>query len=253
MATAQTVFKRYEKKYLLNQTQYERMLTFLNDYMKQDEYGLHTIRNIYYDTDEYDLIRTSLGKPLYKEKFRVRSYSQVSEMDTVFLELKKKYDGVVYKRREALTLAEADAYLKYGYQPLKNGQIMHEIDWFLNINDIMPKVFIAYDRIALFSEEDPNLRVTFDHNIRFRDYDLSLSSPAYGKKLLEHDRYLMELKIGNAMPLWLSQYLARENIFQTSYSKYGTCYTNYLFYKKLAVINRPDYDYSLQKGGIYCA
>ncbi len=253
MAMTQTVFKRYEKKYLLNRKQYERMLTFLGSYMKPDEYGLHTIRNIYYDTDNYDLIRTSLGKPIYKEKFRVRSYRQVTDQDIVFLELKKKYDGVVYKRREALTLSEANAYLEYDRQPLKSGQIMHEIDWFLNLNEISPKVFIAYDRIALFSEDDPNLRVTFDHNIRFRDYDLDLTCGAYGKELLERGQYLMELKIGNAMPVWLAGYLASENIYQTSYSKYGSCYTDYLYYKELSKAASPAFGITIQKGGIHCA
>lgn len=253
MTAAQTVFKRYEKKYLLNRRQYEEILTFLSFYMTPDEYGLHTIRNIYYDTDHYDLIRASLGKPIYKEKFRIRSYKQVTDKDTVFLELKKKYNGVVYKRREALTLTEANAYLDYNQHPLRSGQIMHEIDWFLNLNDITPKTFIAYDRIAFYSEEDPNLRVTFDHNIRFRDYDLNLSLGAYGKELLPKEQYLMELKIGSAMPLWLANYLADRNIFQTSYSKYGTCYTDYLFYKELAKANSPIFDIAESKGGIYCA
>lgn len=249
----QTVFKRYEKKYLLNRKQYERILAFLGSYMKQDNYGLHTIRNIYYDTDNYDLIRTSLGKPIYKEKFRVRSYKQVSDKNPVFLELKKKYDGIVYKRRETLTLSEANAYLMYQQQPFKSGQIMREIDWFLNLNNISPKIYIAYDRIALFSENDPNLRITFDHNIRFRDYDLDLSCGAYGKELLERDQYLMELKVTNAMPLWLADFLAAEQIFQTSFSKYGTCYTDYLFYKELARANTPAFGMDSQKGGIYCA
>lgn len=249
----QSVFKRYEKKYLLSRQQYEKISKFLVPYMKYDDYGLHTIRNIYYDTEQYDLIRTSLDKPVYKEKFRVRSYKQVTEHDTVFLELKKKYDGIVYKRREAMTLTEANAYLLHKRAPAKFGQIMHEIDWFLNINEVSPKIFIAYDRIALYSEHDSNLRITFDHNIRFRDYDLSLSGGAYGKELLENDQYLMELKIANAMPLWLADYLTSEGIFQTSFSKYGTCYTDYIFYKVLAMTNYPSFGKDTQKGGIICA
>lgn len=253
MTMTQSVFKRYEKKYLLNRRQYEKLCAFLMSYMKYDNYGLHTIRNIYYDTEQYDLIRASLNKPIYKEKFRIRSYKQVTEHDTVFLELKKKYNGIVYKRREAMTSTEANAYLLHKRQPAKSGQIMHEIDWFLNMNDVSPKIFIAYDRIALYSEQDPNLRITFDHNIRFRDYDLTLSGGAYGKELLEHDQYLMELKIANAMPLWLADYLAAEGIFQTSFSKYGTCYTDYLFYKVLAMANHSTFGKNAQKGGIICA
>lgn len=233
MAATQNVFKRYEQKYMLSKNQYESMLTFLSNYMEQDCYGLHTICNIYYDTNYYNLIRTSLEKPIYKEKFRVRSYGQITANDHVFLEIKKKYKGVVYKRRESMMLSEADAYLQYDMKPKKQGQILHEIDWFLNLNDISPKVYIAYDRLALFSKDDETLRVTFDHNIRFRDYDLDLTKNTYGRKLINDDRYLMELKMSMAMPKWLSDYLAVNNILPTSFSKYGTCYKEFIFFKEL--------------------
>ncbi|HKM22546.1 MAG TPA: polyphosphate polymerase domain-containing protein [Lachnospiraceae bacterium] len=243
METVQHVFERYEKKYLLNRAQYENLLVFLKQYMKQDQYGLHTICNIYYDTASYDLIRHSLEKPIYKEKFRVRSYGRADKTRPVFLELKKKYKGVVYKRRVAMTFAEAEAYLLQNKSPKNPEQILREIDWFLNLNDVAPKIFIAYDRIALFCETNPNLRITFDHNIRFRDYDLDLSKGTYGRELIDKKMYLMELKIEHAVPLWLSNYLTKEQIYPTSFSKYGTCYKEYLFYKEL----------SKNKGGIYCA
>lgn len=248
----QTVFKRYEKKYILNQMQYENLLVFLKQYMKQDQYGLHTICNLYYDTAHYDLIRYSLEKPIYKEKFRVRCYGQADQTHPVFLELKKKYKGVVYKRRVCMSLEEVDPYLQQNQLPANQGQIFHEIDWFLKHNEISPKIFIAYDRLALFSEQDAMLRITFDHNIRYRDYDLDLTKEAYGMPLLEDGMYLMELKIENAIPLWLSNYLAEEKIYQTSFSKYGTCYQNYLFKKEITPVTQISTE-RLDKGGTYCA
>ena len=96
------VFKRYELKYLLTPAQRDAVLLGIAPYMQLDRYGHTTIRNIYFDTGDYRLIRRSIEKPAYKEKLRVRSYRLVGSDDTVFVELKKKYDGVVYKRRIAL-------------------------------------------------------------------------------------------------------------------------------------------------------
>ena len=96
------VFKRYEYKYLLDVSSKAKLLEVLDGHMKLDEYGRTTIRNVYYDTPDYALIRKSLEKPVYKEKLRVRSYSKVTENDNVYVEIKKKYMGIVYKRRTAV-------------------------------------------------------------------------------------------------------------------------------------------------------
>lgn len=85
----QTVFKRYEIKYMLTQEQKQKVLKAMEPYMALDEYGRTTIRNIYFDTDNYRLIRRSIDKPAYKEKLRVRSYAQADADSTVFVELKK--------------------------------------------------------------------------------------------------------------------------------------------------------------------
>ena len=91
MADFNTVFKRYEKKYMLTKEQYESFKEDIDDFMKIDEYGLSTICNIYYDTVDYKLISRSIEKPIYKEKIRLRSYGIPTPDSTVFLELKKKY------------------------------------------------------------------------------------------------------------------------------------------------------------------
>ncbi len=226
---SQTVFKRYEKKYLLTPEQYEQLRKCLQEFMQIDEYGLHTISNIYFDTDTYELIRTSIEKPVYKEKFRLRSYGIPGQNDTVFLELKKKYKGVVYKRRVPMSLQQAMGYLVDKKQTAEKTQILSEIDWFFKMHEPVPKVYIAYDRIAFFGKEDPNLRITFDTNIRWRDYDLDLSKGDYGEPVMEPDRFLMEIKIPGTMPLWLSHLLTKLGIYSNSFSKYGTCYQKNIF------------------------
>ena len=181
----QTTFQRYEKKYLLTPAQYQWIFQQLQSRMQVDEYGMYPICSIYFDTDDYRLIRASLEKPVYKEKLRLRSYGAPSRMeDPVFLELKKKYKGVVYKRRGDMSLGECRDYFDYGLRPESDGQILHEIDWFQQLWKTSPKVFLRYDRIALFLPEDPQLRVTFDHNLCWRDTQLQLSCGDWGHPLL---------------------------------------------------------------------
>ncbi len=247
----QGVFKRYEKKYLLTDYQYKLLRERLAQYMEEDSYGLHTINNIYYDTDDYRLIRESLAKPVYKEKLRLRSYGTPTSDGKVFLEIKKKFDGVVYKRRVSMNLDEAYKYVGRGKQPSHTSQITREIDWFLKSYELAPKVFIAYDRIALFGKEDADLRITFDTNIRWREENLDLSKGSNGRQLLQPGQILMEIKIPGVMPLWMSHMLDELNIRSTSFSKYGTCYKNHLINTFLQ--NLDNNLMNTQIGGIHCA
>jgi len=222
------VFARQEKKYLLDRVQYELLRQALSEHMSADDYGEHTICNLYLDTPDYALIRTSLEKPVYKEKLRIRSYGVPSEEDMVFLELKKKCAGIVYKRRAAMSLADARQYLERGDRSPVDSQIMRELDWAVRRYRPVPAVFIAYNRVALTGLEDPELRVTFDKNLCWRGEHLSLTAGAWGSPLLRDDRVLMEVKALGAMPIWLGHRLADLNIFPTSFSKYGTCYMEHL-------------------------
>lgn len=220
----QKVFNRYEKKYMLTEQQYCEIRKRLEEYMKEDEYGLHTIRNIYYDTADDELIRTSLEKPKYKEKFRVRCYGEPNEESSYFLEIKKKYKGIVNKRRIVMKPQEAKAYLEKGEKPAEQSQIFREVDYVWHHYQLRPKVYLAYDRIALFGKSDPEFRVTFDQNIRSRDFELTLENDTGTTKLLEDGFYLMEVKISNAMPLWFVKILTDLGIHSTSFSKYGNVY-----------------------------
>lgn len=221
----QMVFQRYEIKYLLDRKQKEKVLQAMEPYMEPDRYGRSTIRNIYYDTDNYRLIRTSLEKPVYKEKLRVRSYEAAAPEDKVFVELKKKYDSVVYKRRIELAQGQAMEYLAGTAPAPIHTHITEEIDYFLQFyRTLAPKVFLSYEREAYYTREAGEFRVTFDENILFREKDLSLGCGVYGEALLKPGQTLMEIKTPGAIPLWMVKALTEEKLHKTSFSKYGSAY-----------------------------
>jgi len=223
--STQMVFKRYELKYLINRNQKEKILQAMEPYMELDEYGRSTIRNVYYDTDNYRLIRKSLEKPIYKEKLRVRSYRQITADEEVFVELKKKYKSVVYKRRVNLPNGQAMEYLAGKRKAPIHTQITEEIDYFLMYyENLAPKVFLSYEREAYYTKNSDEFRVTFDENILWRDTDLSLGKGIYGEAILQPGQTLMEIKTPGNIPLWMVEVLSKEQIRKTSFSKYGNAY-----------------------------
>lgn len=221
----QATFKRYEVKYLLAEQQKNEMLRAMQPYMELDRYGRTTIRNIYFDTDTYRLIRRSLEKPAYKEKLRIRRYQTASLEDPVFVELKKKYRSVVYKRRLTLPEAQAMDSFQYGLPLPVHSQIADEIEYFRSFYEgLHPAVFLSYEREAFYALDGGDFRITFDENILYRDYDFSLGSEAYGTPLLEEGRTLMEIKTPGGLPLWISHELNQLGLYRTSFSKYGLAY-----------------------------
>ena len=224
----QYTFQRYEQKYRITSVQQTRLLRALEEYMVPDDYGQYSICNIYYDTPDWQLIRHSLEKPCYKEKLRLRSYGTPGEEDPVFLEIKKKVEGMVYKRRTQLPSAAAPRYLA-GDETLSPGdQVSREIDWFQYLYHSVPRVFLAYDRVALAGREEPGLRITFDRQLRWRDRELDLAAGDWGAPLLPEDAVLMEIKLPGRAPFWLSRLLGELEIYPISFSKYGYCYQHYL-------------------------
>lgn len=219
------VFNRYEKKYMLSEIQYNKLFKRLQDYCILDEHGKYTVCNIYYDTDDYELVRTSLDKPIYKEKLRLRSYGIPTKDTPVFLEIKKKYKKLVNKRRIILPLENAYNYLDNKIEPANESvQILNEINYFINHYPLSAKVYLAYDRIAMAGKEDSSFRVTFDTNVRYRDYDIRLEKGDYGKNILPDNVYLMEIKINGSIPLWFTHILTELDIYPASFSKYGKVY-----------------------------
>lgn len=218
-------FKRVEKKYLLSEEDALSFLEELGERAVLDQYGLHTICNIYYDTDQSDLIRRSLDKPVYKEKFRLRSYGIPKEDSDVFLEIKKKFEGVVYKRRIKLPYLVAMDYLENGIYPeAYDSQILREIHSGFTLYDLKPSIFIAYDRMAYSYKDHPEVRFTMDRNIRFRREHLQLIEGDQGDALHEEKLALIEMKAPGALPLEMTHIMSEREIFSRSFSKYGKIY-----------------------------
>lgn len=222
--TNNATFKRYELKYFITPEQKERLLQLFDSHMVPDPYGPSSIYNLYYDTPDFLLIRRSIEKPVYKEKLRVRSYGKAQEDSPVYLELKKKYKSVVYKRRISLSEVEVERYFDEN-ATLGGTQIGREIDYFKTIYpQLAPRVFISYQREAFFGAEDHDFRITFDDEIYWRMDDLTLCSSPDGHAILPSNTVLMELKVAGGIPLWLTAFLTQEYIIKTSFSKYGTAY-----------------------------
>ena len=230
------VFSRYEKKYLLDEKKFRFILDSMQGKMIADKYNkdnkLYNIANIYYDTLDDALIRASIEKPVYKEKLRLRSYGVPGLNDKVFLEIKKKYKGLVNKRRTKLVLDDAYGLTLEGKEPAlqeyMNKQVLDEIKYFLRIYNLEPKVYLSYDRMAFFEEGNSDFRVTFDTNIRSRREDVRLEVGNHGELLIDNDLWLMEVKSFEAVPLWFTKILAEAEVYPISFSKYGNEYKKYL-------------------------
>lgn len=230
------VFNRYENKYMLDVDALYSFEKGLSDYMELDDYNkkhaTYTITNLYYDTADHFLIHTSLLKPRYKEKLRLRAYGVPSLEDKVYIEIKKKVSGLVNKRRSGIVLADAYRFVTAGLlpapQPIQNRQVFHEIAYMLQQYPLQPRLYLAYDRRAYFACTDHDLRISFDRNIRARRTALQLEVGDQGRPLITSDQVVMEIKAAQSMPVWLTRLLAEHNIYSRNFSKYGTEYVQML-------------------------
>ena len=228
----QAVFQRHELKYMLTKEQKQQILAEIEPYMKLDQYGRTTIRNIYFDTDSYRLIRRSIEKPTYKEKLRIRSYANEASANKVFVELKKKYEKVVYKRRLSMPEATAMKWLNGEADCNIDSQIAREIDYFLQYyQGLHPVLFLSYEREAYYCRAGSDFRITFDENVSCREADMTFQKDNWGIPVLEEDKVLMELKCSGGIPLWMVEILSKEKIYKTSFSKYGTAYQRIIYPK----------------------
>lgn len=236
-------FRRVEKKYRLSPAQKNALLAIIGSHLTPDAHGRNTICSLYLDTPDHLIIRNSIIARVYKEKLRLRSYGTPTLEDHVFLEIKKKFKGVVYKRREVMTLREAMTYIEQDVKPCDT-QIMREIDYSMRFyRHPKPMMLIAYEREAYFDSENPDLRITFDTNVRARATDCRLENGSHGEYLLPEDVILMEIKTGGAMPVWLAQALSKCGILPGKFSKYGTAYL-----RNAGLIEAPTYIRTNTKG-----
>ena len=228
------IFKRVEKKYRLSEETYNRLLENIRDRLLPDPHGVSTICSLYLDTPDFLLIRNSIEAISYKEKLRLRSYGAPSDDSRIFFEIKKKLKGVVYKRRVAMRYNEVKNYINGGAPPF-DSQIMREIDYAMSFYGYpAPKVCILSEREAYYSKENPDLRLTFDTNIRYR-YDFPTpESISEGTHIIGDGEHLLEIKTGGGMPLWLSCALAEDQIYPISFSKYATAYRDIISNNKIS-------------------
>ena len=226
---AQKIFKRYEYKYMLTLEQQSELKELMKQYMIADAFGRSTICNLYFDTPQYLLIRRSIENHVYKEKIRLRTYGQATPETNAFIELKKKYKKVVYKRRISASYEDAMQYLCQRADVIPHSQICSELDYALSLyQEIQPAMYLSYEREAFYGKDDHELRITFDQHILWRTEDLNLTSPVYGRELLQPGQVLTEIKIGHTMPLWLNHFLTEHHIYRTSFSTYGTAHKTLL-------------------------
>lgn len=215
-------FKRHEVKYLITINQYINLMNYLSDKVEKDVFYKSTIYNVYYDTDNFELIRKSIEKPIYKEKLRIRSYDKPTLDSSVYVELKKKYDHIVYKRKEKIAYKYV---LNNSFLEGAETQIDKEIKYFNDFyGGLTPKMFLSYEREAYYFKTDKQIRITFDTNIKYRNENVNLLPSISDIKLLPNNFVLMELKVPFSIPYDLAKYLSSEKIFKTSFSKYGTAY-----------------------------
>ncbi len=230
----QTVFKRHELKYSLTKRQYELLCRCMENRMVLDSYGRHKISNVYFDTDNFSIIRHSIEKPKYKEKLRLRVYGNPGEDSVSFIELKKKYDGVVYKRRLQSTQSVAMSYLCSKTELGDTSQIKKEVDYFKGMHSsLLPSIYLSYEREAYFSPDDENFRITFDFNIKMRDVDISPYESDDDVMILSDDAVVLEVKTVKGLPFWFVDFLGKNGLYKTSFSKYGTAYNNFILPKYL--------------------
>ena len=224
METYQAVFKRKEVKYLLTEAQLTALRPALETHMEPDAFAHSSISNLYYDTPDFRMLRRSQEKPVYREKLRLRSYGVPDEETQVFPEIKKKAEGIVYKRRVSMPYGDAIRYLSRR-RPCEDGQIFQELNWMLiSYGSLAPRIFLSYERDSWKGREEPSLRLTLDRDILWRTEALDLRRGAWGEPLLEPNQVLMEVKISNAAPLWLAEALSENEIFPISFSKCGRAF-----------------------------
>ena len=232
-----SVMKRYEIKYILNKEQTSYLVEALKGHMEVDEYGMTSIASLYYDTPNYRLIRESIDKPLFKEKVRLRSYGLSKPGKPVYLELKRKAYGIVYKRRVQTSIDDVNKFFDGESNTFDNKQISNEITYFRDYyNKLIPTCLIIYDRVAYF-EPGGDLRLTIDYNPRYRVDDLNLSTSMDGISLLNEGDTILEVKVQESIPLWLSSILDKGKIYQNSISKYGEAYKRELINDRRGMVN----------------
>ena len=262
---ADEIFSRYELKFPMPYEVYmklkDRLLEHLTADAYGDEEGFYSITNVYFDTYDNFFHRQNQNREPFRQKLRLRTYGVDNLDETCFLEIKKKYKGLVNKRRTTLRLRDAYRFLGMDEALLEecqsngsgaidtespiivsNKQIFKEVSFFTDFFKLTPRMVLSYDRRAFFDAVDDSVRVTFDRNIRYRTTDFRLEHGSYGECFVDSDSVLMEIKVEKSVPMWLVELLNEFGLFRKKFSKYSTCIKMGLFTNEIPMEPRFDLD-----------
>lgn len=224
-------FNRFELKYVLSLNAAEgfrrELLAFLQPDAHGDAGGSYAVASLYYDSPDYRCYWEKLEGLRFRRKLRIRHYETPAALtpDTpVFVEIKQRINRVTQKRRVLLPYGDArrlcDARELAEYPP-RDQRVVDEIYAMLWEYDLRPTSVVSYARRAYIGTEyDVGLRVTFDTNLRCRAQDLQLHDQQVGRLMTSPDQVVMEVKVNERIPYWLTELIARHNFRLTRISKY---------------------------------
>lgn len=223
------IFSRRELKFLLPFETYKALANDMMPYMRYDKFGdgfgRYNIVSLYFDTPQKTIYYETRNKLLFRQKLRLRVYDEADLNSTAFLEVKQKFKNVVNKRRTLVPLQSAYDYI-YQNQSIadqvSNPQILKEIDHFKQLYNLHPEIVVSYDRQAFHGLYDPDLRVTYDYNLLCRNDDLHIENGPQGENFVDPNLVVMEVKITNSVPLWLTELLSDYGLQKQGVSKFCT-------------------------------
>lgn len=240
----QSAFNRYEQKFLIPIDQIDHIKEQIGPYVTQDDNASlshYTICNIYYDTTNDEIIKRSVSKPMFKEKLRLRCYGEPKQGDIMFLEIKKKLNGFVNKRRTSISYEDACMLIHEKVMPIKksyhNSQVLNEIYFYVKNKQLIPRISLSYDREAYYAIDDESIRLTFDYNMTSRRDNVNLGRTHEDTLIVQDERAILEVKTTGALPLWLTNILTANQIYPNSFSKYGTEFYHYLSHTERVTTN----------------
>ena len=228
------VFSRIEKKYLITPEDKKALIKTIKQYLEKDLYFRSKVFNLYFDTDNYDLITQSIDWVDFKEKVRARSYGGY---DRVFLEIKTKVkgkeDSLGYKRRIMITrddfaelVAGQTTLTKLAARSVEQStdfQIAREVEYLITHFNLRPKILVMYNRESYKGAD--GLRITFDEKLSYRDHNLKFAKHKNDKMYFKDDHnIIMEIKTPEALPLWLVKKLSELKLYPRRFSKIGNIY-----------------------------
>ena len=224
-------FNRFELKYLLSLPQAERFKAALRAYLVPDDHGhgngRYALSSLYFDSPDLRCYREKLDGIKFRRKLRIRQYETgeaLTEESPVFVEVKQRVDRVTQKRRACLPYAGALRLCHDRQLPSHapgDDAILDEVLVFLWRYNLRPASIVRYERQAFTGTEyDLGLRVTFDSSLSFQAHPLHLHEPPSGLPMLRTDRVVMEIKVNERIPYWLSGLIAAHNLQMVRFSKY---------------------------------